>query len=181
MSLTAPVEGHQAVSMLSAHPSNTERHEQAKRCEHTLFASESFRFDIVCSTDSLLSLLFSTSKFVICLSNSSICVPFNSLLVTRLHLVYRCARVCRLGSKTHDRTTMPSPEEKRSTDHVVYKLVLTGGRFDICRKVLRRYFIMAFSGPCSGKTTSQARISTFFENLGWKVYRVPETATVLFR
>ncbi|KAI1285686.1 hypothetical protein HDE_11596 [Halotydeus destructor] len=45
--------------------------------------------------------------------------------------------------------------------YTVYRLVLTGG-------------------PCSGKTTSQARISTFFENLGWKVYRVPETATTLF-
>lgn len=44
--------------------------------------------------------------------------------------------------------------------HRVYKLVLTGG-------------------PCGGKTTGQARISTFFENLGWKVFRVPETATVL--
>ncbi|XP_064612179.1 TRPL translocation defect protein 14-like [Liolophura sinensis] len=42
----------------------------------------------------------------------------------------------------------------------VYRLVLTGG-------------------PCGGKTTGQARLSTFFENLGWKVYRVPETATVL--
>ena len=59
----------------------------------------------------------------------------------------------------------------------IWKLVLTGG-------------------PCGGKTTGQARISTFFENLGWKVYRyiiwrqqatisswtyfrVPETATVL--
>uniref|UniRef100_A0A0A9VVL2 NadR/Ttd14 AAA domain-containing protein n=1 Tax=Lygus hesperus TaxID=30085 RepID=A0A0A9VVL2_LYGHE len=42
----------------------------------------------------------------------------------------------------------------------VYRLVLTGG-------------------PCGGKTTGQARLSTFFENLGWKVYRVPETATLL--
>jgi hypothetical protein len=25
----------------------------------------------------------------------------------------------------------------------------------------------------------QARLSTFFENLGWKVYRVPETANIL--
>lgn len=46
-------------------------------------------------------------------------------------------------------------------NHIVYRLALTGG-------------------PCSGKTTGQARISTFFENLGWKVYRVPETATTLF-
>lgn len=42
----------------------------------------------------------------------------------------------------------------------VYKLVLTGG-------------------PCGGKTTGQALVGTFFENLGWKVYRVPETATHL--
>jgi len=42
----------------------------------------------------------------------------------------------------------------------VYKLVLTGG-------------------PCGGKTTGQAKLATFFENLGWKVFRVPETATVL--
>jgi hypothetical protein len=25
------------------------------------------------------------------------------------------------------------------------------------------------SGPCGGKTTGQSRLSTFFENLGWKV------------
>ncbi|XP_026501676.1 TRPL translocation defect protein 14 isoform X2 [Vanessa tameamea] len=43
---------------------------------------------------------------------------------------------------------------------IVFKLVLTGG-------------------PCGGKTTGQSRLSTFFENLGWKVFRVPETATVL--
>ncbi|GIY25940.1 TRPL translocation defect protein 14 [Caerostris extrusa] len=49
------------------------------------------------------------------------------------------------------------PEKK---DNTVYRLVLTGG-------------------PCSGKTTGQARLCTFFENLGWKVYRVPEAATVL--
>ncbi len=42
----------------------------------------------------------------------------------------------------------------------VWKLVLTGG-------------------PCGGKTTGQTRLSTFFENLGWKVYRVPETANIL--
>ena len=34
-------------------------------------------------------------------------------------------------------------------------------------------------GPCGGKTTGQSRLATFFENIGWKVYRVPETATVL--
>ncbi|KAI1712656.1 AAA domain-containing protein [Ditylenchus destructor] len=44
----------------------------------------------------------------------------------------------------------------------VYKLVLTGG-------------------PCGGKTTGQDRLATFFENMGWKVFTVPETATVLLR
>lgn len=34
-------------------------------------------------------------------------------------------------------------------------------------------------GPCGGKTTGQASLANFFENLGWKVFRVPETATVL--
>ena len=38
----------------------------------------------------------------------------------------------------------PVPPTKR-----VHKLVLTGG-------------------PCGGKTTGQARLSSFFENLGWK-------------
>ncbi|XP_064459505.1 TRPL translocation defect protein 14-like [Ornithodoros turicata] len=45
-------------------------------------------------------------------------------------------------------------------ERIIYKLVLTGG-------------------PCSGKTTGQARLSTFLENYGWKVFRVPEAATVL--
>ncbi|XP_037077965.1 TRPL translocation defect protein 14-like [Pollicipes pollicipes] len=45
-------------------------------------------------------------------------------------------------------------------NRVVYKVVLTGG-------------------PCGGKTTGQTRLSTFFENLGWRVYRVPETASIL--
>jgi len=43
---------------------------------------------------------------------------------------------------------------------IIWKLVLTGG-------------------PCAGKTTGQTRLSTFFENLGWQVFRVPETANVL--
>jgi hypothetical protein len=44
------------------------------------------------------------------------------------------------------------------------------------RKIWR---LVLTGGPCGGKTTGQARISTFFENLGWKVFRVPETANVL--
>ncbi|KAF7288042.1 TRPL translocation defect 14 [Rhynchophorus ferrugineus] len=52
---------------------------------------------------------------------------------------------------------MEKPGENK---RIAYRLVLTGG-------------------PCGGKTTGQARLSTFFENLGWKVFRVPETASVL--
>uniref|UniRef100_A0A6B0V8K1 NadR/Ttd14 AAA domain-containing protein n=1 Tax=Ixodes ricinus TaxID=34613 RepID=A0A6B0V8K1_IXORI len=50
--------------------------------------------------------------------------------------------------------------ETEKRERVIYKVVLTGG-------------------PCSGKTTGQARLSTFLENYGWKVFRVPEAATVL--
>ncbi|XP_022645536.1 TRPL translocation defect protein 14-like isoform X3 [Varroa jacobsoni] len=49
---------------------------------------------------------------------------------------------------------------EEANKHVVFKLVLTGG-------------------PCSGKTTGQARLSSMLEMHGWKVYRVPETANVL--
>ncbi|XP_075146739.1 TRPL translocation defect protein 14-like [Haematobia irritans] len=51
-------------------------------------------------------------------------------------------------------------QSKDQLDKRVYRIVLTGG-------------------PSGGKTTGQSRLSTFFENLGWKVFRVPETATVL--
>ncbi|KAJ3642808.1 hypothetical protein Zmor_025561 [Zophobas morio] len=41
------------------------------------------------------------------------------------------------------------------------------------------YKVVLTGGPCGGKTTGQARLCTFFENMGWKVFRVPETASVL--
>jgi len=41
------------------------------------------------------------------------------------------------------------------------------------------YRVVLTGGPCGGKTTAQTRICTFFENLGWKVYRVPETARII--
>ncbi|KAM0682460.1 hypothetical protein MDAP_002299 [Mitosporidium daphniae] len=34
-------------------------------------------------------------------------------------------------------------------------------------------------GPCGGKTSIQVALCDMFENLGWKVFRVPETATIL--
>ena len=39
--------------------------------------------------------------------------------------------------------------------------------------------VVLTGGPCGGKSTVQAMLSDVFENLGWKVFRVPETATVL--
>ncbi|VDL77577.1 unnamed protein product [Nippostrongylus brasiliensis] len=56
-------------------------------------------------------------------------------------------------------TTLCPTEPSRHTRQV-YKLVLTGG-------------------PCGGKTTGQDRLATFFENIGWKVFTVPEAATTL--
>ncbi|CAD5234301.1 unnamed protein product [Bursaphelenchus xylophilus] len=43
----------------------------------------------------------------------------------------------------------------------------------------RTYRLVLTGGPCGGKTTGQERLATFFENAGWKVFTVPETATVL--
>ena len=51
--------------------------------------------------------------------------------------------------QANDLEAMMEAEQKKRK---IWKLVLTGG-------------------PCGGKTTGQARLSTFFENLGWKVYR----------
>jgi predicted PilT family ATPase len=47
--------------------------------------------------------------------------------------------------------------------------------------MLAAFNVLAAGGPCAGKTTDQQRLATFFEGLGWKVYCVPETATMLIR
>ena len=44
---------------------------------------------------------------------------------------------------------------------------------------LKVWRLVLTGGPCAGKTTALARLSTFFENIGWKVYRVPEAANIL--
>jgi hypothetical protein len=62
--------------------------------------------------------------------------------------------------KLTDAETPTMAESNGQPKRKIWKLVLTGG-------------------PCGGKTTGQARLSTFFENIGWKVFRVPETANVL--
>ena len=58
--------------------------------------------------------------------------------------------------------------------HIMLPFQFQGGRPE--RRV---YKLVLTGGPCGGKTTGQSTLATFFENLGWKVFRVPETATVL--
>lgn len=58
-------------------------------------------------------------------------------------------------SSKSSRASSPTDETRR-----IHRVVFTGG-------------------PCAGKTTSINRIKSFFENIGWKVLCVPETATVL--
>src|SRR4051794_7921454 len=42
------------------------------------------------------------------------------------------------------------------------------------------YKIVLTGGPCAGKTTSISVITERLEHLGWRVFRVPETATLFF-
>jgi putative protein kinase ArgK-like GTPase of G3E family len=46
--------------------------------------------------------------------------------------------------------------------HPIYRVCLTGG-------------------PCAGKTTALAHLSTFLTTLGYKVLQVPEAATLLMK
>lgn len=57
-------------------------------------------------------------------------------------------------------TTPISPNSGFESDKRIHRVVLTGG-------------------PCAGKTTSINRIKSFFENIGWKAFCVPETASLL--
>ncbi|KAL7751622.1 hypothetical protein RI367_003087 [Sorochytrium milnesiophthora] len=41
------------------------------------------------------------------------------------------------------------------------------------------FVIVLTGGPCAGKSTVQTMLSDVLENMGYKVYRVPETATIL--
>ena len=43
----------------------------------------------------------------------------------------------------------------------------------------RVYRIALCGGPCGGKSTVQTILSDCFQNMGWKVYQVPESATIL--
>lgn len=41
--------------------------------------------------------------------------------------------------------------------------------------------IVITGGPCGGKTTAMSTLSQFLENKGWRVFLVPEAATMLFQ
>lgn len=43
----------------------------------------------------------------------------------------------------------------------------------------RTHRVVFTGGPCAGKTTAINRLKSFFENIGWKVFCIPETATFL--
>jgi len=53
---------------------------------------------------------------------------------------------------------------------------VNNARFDEHKRI---YKLVLTGGPCGGKTTAQSRLATFFESLGWAVFRVPEAATIL--
>ena len=53
------------------------------------------------------------------------------------------------------------PQDDDDATRHVYRIVLTGG-------------------PCAGKTTAMARLSGFLQERGFRVYTVPEMATLLF-
>lgn len=71
----------------------------------------------------------------------------------------------------------PSPS---SSNLSLYSNGLICGDYDSeMERPKKVYKVVLTGGPCGGKTTGQARLCTFFENLGWKVFRVPEAANVL--
>ncbi|VDD96581.1 unnamed protein product, partial [Enterobius vermicularis] len=69
--------------------------------------------------------------------------------------------------------SLPKGQEKRNS--VPQKRLSSGSNED----KPRIYKVVLTGGPCGGKTTGQSRLRTFFENMGWKVYTVSETATIL--
>ncbi|XP_041349503.1 TRPL translocation defect protein 14-like [Gigantopelta aegis] len=66
---------------------------------------------------------------------------------------------------------------KRSVQVTLKRLVNTMAHNFVDSKH-KFYRVVLTGGPCGGKTTGQARLSTFFENLGWKVFRCPEAAMI---
>ena len=70
------------------------------------------------------------------------------------------------GGERSNGSNSPSSNEK-----MVYKVVLTGGMVIKLASLAHstEQAITTCTGPCAGKTTALVRVSTFFEQIGWKV------------
>ena len=79
-------------------------------------------------------------------------MPNNTTIIAAAACITAIALVIRRRQKPQD--------DDDATRHV-YRIVLTGG-------------------PCAGKTTAMARLSGFLQERGFRVYTVPEMATLLF-
>ncbi|XP_011177830.1 TRPL translocation defect protein 14 isoform X3 [Zeugodacus cucurbitae] len=79
-----------------------------------------------------------------------------------------------IEKKMEEQKQQPEKTSPKLNPRAGLKLAKTNGA-----SKRRVYKVVLTGGPCGGKTTGQSRLCTFFENLGWKVFRVPETATVL--
>lgn len=66
---------------------------------------------------------------------------------------------------------MSSASPSRSSSH--WNLVKQSGQIPVFKVVLT-------GGPCGGKTTASSMISDHMQKLGWRVFRVPEAATLIF-
>ncbi|XP_037883494.1 TRPL translocation defect protein 14 isoform X2 [Glossina fuscipes] len=78
----------------------------------------------------------------------------------------------------HEKNKIDSPSPNNSKLETIHQAAQLS-KINNGDQQKRVYKIVLTGGPCGGKTTGQSRMCTFFENLGWKVFRVPETATVL--
>ncbi len=56
-----------------------------------------------------------------------------------------------------------------------------GDEFKTTAQVLRLIFVLVSGGPCGGKTTICRDLVPFLEEDGFRVFIVPEAATIIFR
>ncbi|CAG7723424.1 unnamed protein product [Allacma fusca] len=132
-------------------------------CESTFFSHEGYKTDQIGLKQRRRTTLLALRR--------SCTVPTGLLLLGPL-LSTHCTTTFQNGNGTNDVAV------NGVNGDYVEELVKASGsnRTKIGKKV---YKVVLTGGPCGGKTTCQTRLCTFFENLGWKVLRVPETATVL--
>jgi len=68
-----------------------------------------------------------------------------------------------------------SPLSEEELGDLIDKITIV----DKIKSEVRTHRVVFTGGPCAGKTTTINRIKNFFEAIGWKVFCVPETATIL--